>query len=107
MAFFSKETILASYTVLSKLSPDPASQGATQRVSAIRYFVALDMFYKQNNRACDTTKANDASEYINNVGRVVSIDHNCYTSNFYTSIGTNADYSVGSNFFSVNVVNLS
>ena len=107
MAFFSKETILASYTVLSKLSPDPASQGATQRVSAIRYFVALDMFYKQNNRACDTTKANDASEYINNVGRVVAIDHNCYTSNFYTSIGTNADYSVGSNFFSVNVVNLS
>ncbi|MGM9738175.1 MAG: McrB family protein [Candidatus Cryptobacteroides sp.] len=107
MAFFSKETILASYTVLSKLSPDPASQGATQRISAIRYFVALDMFYKQNNRACDTTKANDASEYINNVGRVVSIDHNCYTSNFYTSIGTNADYSVGSNFFSVNVVNLS
>ena len=107
MAFFSKETILASYTVLSKLSPDPASQGATQRISAIRYFIALDMFYKQNNRACDTTKANDASEYINNVGRVVSIDHNCYTSNFYTSIGTNADYSVGSNFFSVNVVNLS
>ena len=107
MAYFSKQTILEAYKNLATLSSAPSSQGATQRVSAIRYFIALDMFYKQYNRECDTTNAEDAATFIKLVGKVVAINKDCYTSNFYTSIGTNGDYSVGSNFYSVNVVSLS
>lgn len=107
MAYFSKQTILEAYKNLATLSSAPSSQGATQRVSAIRYFIALDMFYKLYNRECDTTNAEDAATFIKLVGKVVAINKDCYTSNFYTSIGTNGDYSVGSNFYSVNVVSLS
>lgn len=107
MAYFSKQTILDAYKNLATLSLDPSSQGATQRVSAIRYFIALDMFYKLYNRECDTTNAEDAATFIKLVGKVVAINKDCFTSNFYKSIGSNGDYSVGSNFYSVNVVSLS
>ena len=104
MAYLSKETVLNAYKVLSTLSADPLAQGATQRISAIRYLFALVMFYKTHNRPCDTQDRNDASEYIENVGKVVSVNDNLYTTNFYYPLKSNADYAVGSNFYSVNVV---
>ncbi len=104
MAFLSKETVLNAYKVLSTLSADPLAQGATQRISAIRYLLALDMFYKTHNRPCDTQDRNDAAEYIENVGKVVAVNDTQYTTNFYYPLKNNSDYAVGSNFYSVNVV---
>ena len=43
MDYINKQDILNAYRVLSSISPDPNLQGATQKVSAIRYFIALDM----------------------------------------------------------------
>ena len=82
MAYLSKETILNAYKVLSTLSADPLAQGATQRISAIRYLLALDMFYRTHNRPCDTQDRTDAAEYIENVGKVVAVNDNLYTTNF-------------------------
>jgi hypothetical protein len=104
MAYLSKETVLNAYKVLSTLSADPLAQGATQRISAIRYLLALDMFYKTHNRPCDTQDRNDAVEYIENVGKVVAVNETQYTTNFYYPLKNNSDYAVGSNFYSVNVV---
>ena len=104
MAYLSKETVLGAYKVLSTLSPDPLAQGATQRISVIRYLLALDMFYKANNRPCDTQDKSDAAEYIKNVGKVVAVNDTQYTPNFYYPLKKNSDYAVGSNFYSVNVV---
>lgn len=104
MAYLSKETVLNAYKVLSTLSADPLAQGATQRISAIRYLFALDMFYRTNNRPCDTQDRTDAAEYIENVGKVVAVNDYLYTTNFYYPLKRNSDYAVGSNFYSVNVV---
>ena len=71
MAYLSKESVLAAYQHLSTLSADPQSQGATQRVSAIRYSLALNMFYKQFGRECNVKDRDDAAAYIENVGKVV------------------------------------
>lgn len=104
MTYFSKETIVASYKVLSTLYPDPNAQGATQKISAIRYLLALDMFYKQFGHECNTKNKSDAAHFIENVGKVVAVNDISYTSNFFYPLSFNKDYSVGSNFYSVNVV---
>lgn len=104
MAYLSKETILAAYRILSTLSSDPLTQGATQKVSALRYSIALDMFYKRFRRECDVKNKDDAAAYIENVGKVVYVNEGSYTSNFYYPLSHSSDYAVGSNFFSVNVV---
>lgn len=104
MSYLSKKTILSAYKVLSTISADPTTQGATQRISAVRYLLALDMFYKAHNRPCDTRDSEDAAEFIEYVGRVVAVNERSYTSNFHTPLKSNADYAVGSNFYSVNVV---
>lgn len=104
MAYLSIETILAAYRMLSTLSSDPLTQGATQKVSALRYSIALDMFYKRFGRECDVKNKDDAAAYIENVGKVVFVNEGSYTSNFYYPLSHSSDYAVGSNFFSVNVV---
>ena len=104
MAYLSKETVLSAYKVLSTLSSDPLAQGATQKISALRYIIALDMFYRAHNRPCNTQDRSDASEYIDYVGDVVAVNESFYTTNFYTTLKDNSDYAVGSNFYSVNVV---
>ena len=65
MSYLSKETILKAYENLSHLSKDPTLQGATQKVSAIRYFMALDSFYLQFHKDCNTRDKNDKKEYAN------------------------------------------
>ena len=54
MVYLSKSSVLSAYCKLSLLSENPITQGATQKVSALRYFIALDMFYKTNGTNCDT-----------------------------------------------------
>ena len=46
MGYLNKNAILKAYKELSHISKDPTLQGATQKVSAIRHFMALDSFYR-------------------------------------------------------------
>lgn len=105
--FLSKDVVLSAYKVLSKLDPEH-KQGAVQLVSAIRYFVALDRFYKLHGKGCNVKNKADKEDYIKFVGEVVSVCDNFYLNQFYYPlVDHKGDFSVGSNFFSVNVVRLS
>lgn len=104
MSYLSKQAILIAYGKLAKLTDDPSAQGATQVTSAIRYLLALDNFYKRFGRSCDTSKQEDRNLFIEFVGTVVAISDNYYTVNFYNSFKQSSDFSIGSNFFSVNAV---
>lgn len=108
MAYISKSNILAAYKKLSLMHPDPNAQGATQKISAIRHFLALDSFYKLHNRNCNTRDRNDKEEFANLVGKVCDVCLDLYTTNFYYPLKHHAgDYNVGSNFYSAGQVNAS
>lgn len=108
MGFLTQKAILRAYKLLSKLSPDPAVQGATQKVSAIRYFLALDQFYLVNNHGCDTRNQVDRKQFEENVGRICDVCKNLYTANFYYPLKEhNEDFCVGSNFYSSGQVKVS
>lgn len=108
MSYFSKNTILSAYKQLSKLTNDPTAQGATQKVSALRYFVALDEFFAHKRDNCDTKDSSDKDAFTQYVGSVVKVTDDKYTSNFYFPLyKINRDYNCGSNFYSVNVVRTS
>lgn len=103
--YISKSNIMMAYKRLSTLSPDPSVQGATQKVSAIRYFIALDSFFHKYQRDCDTRDSSDKNEFIKLVGMVSDVCLNLYTTNFYYPLKQhNGDYCVGSNFFSAGQV---
>lgn len=105
MKYLAKDTLLWAYKKLSTLSEDPSLQGATQKISAIRYALALDMFYKQNNRECDTRDSKDKAEFANYINRIVAISDKLYTPNFYIPLASHlGDCAVGSNFYSVGAV---
>lgn len=109
MGYLNKADILSAYKVLSTISPDPSLQGATQKVSAIRYFIALDMFCrKKGNGECSTRDKSDKELFENYVGQMCSVGKNVYTANFYYPLKShNGDYNVGSNFFSAGQVKAS
>ena len=105
MGYLSKKTILQAYEQLSHLSEDPTVQGATQKVSAIRHFMALDGFYKETGKDCNTRDKNDKNDFITHVGHICDVCPTLYTSNFYIPLKENTqDYAVGSNFYSVGQV---
>ena len=105
MVYLSKSSVLSAYCKLSLLSENPITQGATQKVSALRYFIALDMFYKTNGTNCDTKKNSDKELFSECVGNFVSVNSEKYTSNFYYPLtNSDKDYNCGSNFYSVNVI---
>ena len=105
MAYISKNSVLTAYCKLSLLSENPSTQGATQKVSALRYFIALDMFYKTNGTNCDTKNNSNKELFSECVGNFVSVNSEKYTSNFYYPLtNSDKDYNCGSNFYSVNVI---
>ena len=105
MVYLSKSSVLSAYCKLSLLSENPSTQGATQKVSALRYFIALDMFYKTNGTNCDTKNNSDKELFSECVGNFVSVNSEKYTSNFYYPLtNSDKDYNCGSNFYSVNVI---
>ena len=105
MVYLSKSSVLSAYCKLSLLSENPITQGATQKVSALRYFIALDMFYKTNGTNCDTKNNSNKDLFSECVGNVVSVNSEKYTSNFYYPLtNSDKDYNCGSNFYSVNVI---
>lgn len=105
--YLSKETILKAYQVLSTLTITPETQGQTQITSSIRYFLALDAFTKKYERDCDLNEKEDRDKYTEEVGHIVSVDDKFYTANFYTTLYSQPDYNIGSNFFSAGVVKYS
>lgn len=108
MAYISKVNILAAYKKLSEMFPDPNAQGATQKVSAIRYFVALDRFYKIHGTSCDTREKHDRDEFASLVGLTSDVCLDLYTANFYYPLKKHTgDYCVGSNFYSAGQVSAS
>lgn len=109
MNYISKDSILRAYQILSRLSEDPTLQGATQKVSAIRYCIALDAFYQKTDRGeCNTRDRDDKALFEESVGEVCGVSEGLYSANFYYPLKThNGDYSVGSNFFSVGQVKVS
>ena len=105
MVYLSKSSVLSAYCKLSLLSENPITQGATQKVSALRYFIALDMFYKTNGTNCDTKNNSDKELFSECVGNFISVNSEKYTSNFYYPLtNSDKDYNCGSNFYSVNVI---
>lgn len=108
MGYLNKNAILKAYKQLSHISKDPTLQGATQKVSAIRHFMALDSFYKINERNCDTREKNDKNEFIQHVGYICDVCLNLYTTNFYIPLKEHSkDFGVGSNFYSAGQVKVS
>lgn len=100
MAFLAKSTVLRAYEVLSSIDEDKR-QGLTQKVSALKYGIALGMYYKQNETNCDLKITDNRDTFATFVGRVVKINDNQCTKDFYTSIASNGrDYDCGSNFYS-------
>lgn len=104
MAYFSKEAELLAFRQLSEMNPDPLVQGATQKVSAIRYAIALDEFYKHHERNCDCANRDDSREFEEYVGNIVSLFEGYYTQNFYSIKKHDGDFCVRSNFFSAGAV---
>ena len=104
--FPSKEVVLSAYKVLSTLSEDPTQQGATQKVSALRYFFAMDAFVRKTGREiCDSKNSADRQKFTSAVADVVAISDTQYTVAFYDSIASHhGDCNTGSNFFSAGQV---
>lgn len=108
MGYLTKSAILKAYEQLSHLSPDPTVQGATQKVSAIRHFMALDSFYKAKGHNCNTREKQDKEDFVEHVGYVCDVCLNFYTPNFYAPLKEHIrDFAVGSNFFSAGQVSAS
>ena len=104
-----KSVILSAYKKISTLSEDPTQQGATQRISAIRYFLALDAFRNQTGREkCDTTNAEDKNIFSKCVSDVVALSESIYSPAFYWPLKEHSgDCATGSNFFSAGQVSAS
>lgn len=105
--FLSKELMIAAYSKLSLLTKDPDKQGQTQAVSSLKYVAALSRFVAAQKRDLDTRNNRDKEAFIKYVGEVVSLDDGFATKNFYRDFTDAADFNVGSNFYSANVIPLS
>ena len=107
--YLSKELVLSAYAELSRLTDDPTQQGATQKVSAIRYFLAMDAFIKETAKnKCDAGDLEDKQKFYSYVSDVVAISSERYTPAFYWPLkGHSGDCGTSSNFFSAGQVRLS
>jgi len=100
MAYIAKKTVLKAYEVLSSIDDDKR-QGLTQKVSALKYGIALAMYYKQYKANCDLKNTANKDTFASFVGKVVKINDRQCTKDFFTSIAPNGrDYDCGSNFYS-------
>ena len=109
--YLSKDSLKKLYSKMASLysGNDIESQGGTQFVSEIKYFLATDEFQNTKNHFCNTQNKSDKDTFVELVGRVVQISNpissiSLDTKNFSQSLGQSKDYDVGSNFFSANAV---
>ncbi len=100
MAYLSKSTILRAYKMLSNID-DEKQQGLTQKVSALKYASALDLYYKKYNKNCDLKQSSNRDLFASYVGEIVKINEDFCTKDFYLSVSLNGrDFDCGSNFYS-------
>ena len=109
--YLSKDSLKKLYSKMASLysGNDIESQGGTQFVSEVKYFLATDEFQKTKNRFCNTQNKSDKDTFVELVGHVVQISNpassiSLDTKNFSKNLGQSKDYDVGSNFFSANAV---
>ena len=100
MSYLAKSTILAAYKILSDIDLEK-QQGLTQKVSALKYGAALDLYYKNFRQNCDLKNQSNKDTFSSYVGDIIKINEECCTKDFYTNIGYNGrDFDCGSNFYS-------
>ena len=104
MGYLPKQLLHKAYLTLSTLTEDH-KQGQTQLTSALRHLLAFDMYYKEQEQNCDLDYPENRDSFTDNVKKIVSVEGNYYTTNFYTNIKELEDCGVGSNFYSAGVVN--
>ena len=83
MAYLAKSTVLHAYKLLSGIDSEK-QQGLTQKVSALKYASALDLFYKNHGQNCDLKQSVNRDEFASHVGEIVKINyyHNQSLSHF-------------------------
>ena len=100
MAYLAKSTVLHAYKLLSGIDSEK-QQGLTQKVSALKYASALDLFYKNHSQNCDLKLSANRDEFASHVGEIVKINEDYCTKDFFLSISQNGrDFDCGSNFYS-------
>lgn len=100
MAYLAKSTVLHAYKLLSNIDSEK-QQGLTQKVSALKYASALDLFYKNHGQNCDLKQSTNRDEFASHVGEIVKINEDYCTKDFFLSISQNGrDFDCGSNFYS-------
>lgn len=104
MGYLPRNLLHKAYLTLSTLTEDHR-QGQTQLTSALRHLLALDMYYKEQEKNCDLDSAGNRDAFTRYVSEIVNVTGNYYTTNFYTNIKDLEDCGVGSNFYSAGVVN--
>lgn len=105
--YFSKEAILKSFYDLGHIT-DGTGKKATEVTSALRYIVATSALIKRYRLEEGLTLSPKFSklrnEFIEEVGKVVSIKDNLYTNNFINEILTNSDFAVRNNFLTTRLL---
>ena len=100
MVYLSKSTVLTAYKNLSNIDKDK-QQGLTQKVSALKYMSALDLYYKNYGDNCDLKVSSNRDAFSSFVGDIVRINEDSCTKDFYTNVSSNGrDFDCGSNFYS-------
>ena len=88
MAYLAKSTVLHAYKLLSGIDSEK-QQGLTQKVSALKYAAALDLFYKNHGQNCDLKQSANRDEFASYVGEIVKINEEYCTKDFFLSISQN------------------
>lgn len=103
MGYLSKELIEKCYLTMYDIAPSSAaSDRRVQIVSALRYWVCIDMFEKIYGRHCDgNKKSSDKSKFYEIVASVVAIKDDYYVANFADLINPkgNQNYNTSNNLF--------
>ena len=100
MTYLAKSTVLKAYKLLSDIDEEK-QQGLTQKVSALKYASALDLYYKKYNKNCDLKISSNRDLFASYVGDIVKINEDYCTKDFYLSVSLNGrDFDCGSNFYS-------
>lgn len=99
--YFSKESILKAFHDLGYLT-DRSGKKATEVTSALRYLVAVSALIKKHDLEDGLNLSPKyplyRNEFIEEVGKVVTIKDNLYTNNFINDILSNSDFAVRNNF---------
>ena len=102
--YLSKQCILKALEVLSRATPT-----ILNNFSAIQYFLATDIFYKNYLSPCDSKDKKSKAEFCKYVRKIVSLDDENYFSSFkqlYEGV-KNINSTISSNFFNGSSVELS